>query len=59
MLKAFGAFLILFCVLSLLVQERGLGELFGASALALLAIDLLRARYGRSPRQSRMRENIL
>ena len=59
MLKAFGAFLLTFCVLSLLVQAAGLGVFFGGSALILFAADLLLARYERERRPSRRRAIVL
>lgn len=58
MLRALGAFLLLFWLLSMTVHLHGtVVYLFGVSALALLAIDLLwqffarptRARMGREP----------
>jgi len=53
MLKAFGAFLLTFCVLSLLVQAVGLGMFFGGSALLLFVIDVVLSRYDRERRDSR------
>lgn len=41
MLRAFGAFLSVFWLLSLVVHLNGMIYLFGASALTLFAIDLL------------------
>ena len=41
MLKAIGAFLLLFWILSLLVHANGLAPCFGGSALVLLAADFV------------------
>lgn len=54
MLKAFGAFLLLFWLLSLLVHANGLGHVFGWSALALFAMDILLSYFGGNPRSSKV-----
>ena len=41
MLRVFGAFLSIFCLLGMIVQLNGLAHLFGVAALALFALDLL------------------
>jgi hypothetical protein len=55
MLRAFGLFLLVFSLLSLVVHLDGLGGLFGTGALSLFAIDLLAAHFAKSARPSRMR----
>lgn len=59
MLKAFAAFLLMFCVLSVLVQAYRLGDFFGGVALVVLAIDVLVSRYVREQAPSRLRETVL
>lgn len=41
MLRAFGLFLLVFALLSLVVHLDGLGQLFGTAALCLFAIELV------------------
>jgi len=55
MLRALGAFLFLFCMLSLVVRLDTSAELLGAAALALLASDLILSHFASSPRPSRTR----
>lgn len=59
MLKAFGAFLLMFCVLSLLVQSTRMGDFFGGCGLVLFALDVLLSRYERERRDSRFRASVL
>ena len=59
MLRVFSAFLSVFCVLSLVVQLEETAYLLGAGSVALLAIDLLAHRVGRSPRTSKMPRDLL
>ena len=59
MLNAFGAFLLTFCVLSVLVQASGLGVFFGGSALLLFIADVLLSRSERERRPSRHRAIVL
>jgi len=59
MMKAFGAFFLTFCVLSVLVHASGLGEFFGGSALVLFVVDVLLSRYERERRDSRYRATVL
>jgi len=55
MLRAFGAFLCVFCLLGLLVHLFGLASLFGATAVVLFAIDLLLSKPATGSRVSRIR----
>lgn len=59
MLRAFGAFLVLFSLLSLVVHLQALGSLFAVAALCFFAIDPLKAQFAPAPRSSRMREEPL
>lgn len=54
MLRPFGAFLVVFSILSLLVQLNALGSVFGMAALSLFAIDELVFQFAKTPRSSRM-----
>ena len=58
MLRAFSAFLVLFSILSLIVQQDVLGSLFGMSALSLFAIDQTIAQFAKAPRTSRIRATL-
>ena len=53
MLRAFGAFLGVFSILSLVVHLDLMGSVFGLSALLLFAIDELVTQFAKSPRSSR------
>ena len=55
MVRAFGAFLVVFSLLSLVVDLNVLGTVFGMAALSLFALDQLLAQFARTPRPSRMR----
>ena len=55
MLRAFGAFLVVFSILSLVVHLQALGSVFGMGALSVFAIDQLLAQFVKTPRSSRMR----
>jgi hypothetical protein len=60
MLKAISAFLLLFAILSVIVQAGKLGDLFALSAVGVYAIDFALTYAARNARQStRMRETIL
>jgi hypothetical protein len=61
MLRALGAFFVVFSLLSLVVSLEGLGRLFGMCALALFGVDLLLPYFIiKSARPSRMtREPLL
>lgn len=59
MLKAISAFLLLFWILSLIVQAGKLGDFFALSALATYAIDFASSHFSRNSRPSpRMRETL-
>lgn len=59
MVRPIGAFLLLFSLLSLIVHQIGMFEFLGALATAMLAVDLLVARY-RNPRPANVvREPLL
>lgn len=55
MLRTLGWFLLLFSLLSLLVQLYALGGLFGSIAVSLLAVDLWAGQVVREERPSRLR----
>jgi hypothetical protein len=55
MLRTLGAFLLVFCLLSLVVHQDAAARLFGITSVALLAIDRLRAKYLPEDRVSRTR----
>jgi hypothetical protein len=55
MLRAFGLFLLVFSLFSLVVHLDALGGLFGIGALSMFAIDQLAANIAKSPRSPRMR----
>jgi len=55
MLRALSAFLLVFCLLSLIVQQEAVALMFGIAAVALLAIDALWTRYVPADRVSRAR----
>lgn len=55
MLRAFGLFLLVFSLLSLVVHLGGLSSLFGAGALSLFVIDVLASHGTGRTRPSRMR----
>jgi len=60
MLKAISAFLLLFSILSVIVQADKLGDLFALGALAVYAIDFALSHSARNSRPStRMRETVL
>jgi hypothetical protein len=59
MLRAFGAFLLVFWLLGLAVHLDGVVHLFGIAALILFAMDLLIARFENRPRVSRARGETL
>ena len=54
MLRAFGAFLVVFSILSLLVHLQVLGSVFAIGALSVFAIDQLVAQFAKTPRSSRL-----
>jgi hypothetical protein len=59
MVRPFCAFLVVFSILSLLVQLNALGRVFGMAALSLFAIDELVYQFAKAPRSSRMRREPL
>lgn len=50
MVRPFGAFLLLFALLSLVVHQIGMFEVLGALGTALLVLDVMVARFSTSPR---------
>ena len=59
MLRAIGAYLLMFWLISTIVQLDGMARVFGAAGLALLAIDLLTALIAGGPRPIRIRRQSL
>jgi hypothetical protein len=59
MLRVFGAFLSIFWLLGVVVHLDGLADLFGATALALFAIDLLLVHFASRAHASRARRASL
>jgi len=55
MLRTLSAFLLVFCLLSLVVQQDDVALLFGIASVVLFAIDVLWARYVPEHRVSRAR----
>jgi len=53
MLRALGAFFVVFSILSLLVHLQGLGSIFGMGAVSLFTIDELLAQFAKTARSSR------
>jgi hypothetical protein len=54
MSRTFGAFLVVFSILSLVVNLQVLGMVFGMGALSLFGVDQLMAQFAKTPRSSRM-----
>jgi hypothetical protein len=54
MLRAFGAFLVVFSLLSLIVHLGLLGNVFGMAALSLYAVDELLFQFAKSSRSARI-----
>lgn len=59
MLRAFGLFLFVFALLSLIVHLNGMVGFFGAAALTLFVIDLLAAHVSKNARGSKMKREPL
>jgi hypothetical protein len=60
MLRIFGAFLSLFCLLALVVSLDRAAQLFGGAALMLFAIDIALSSLATAPPVSRTRiSNLL
>ena len=55
MLRSLSAFLLVFCFLSLIVQQQTVALLFGVLSVALFAADLLWMKYMPADRVSRAR----
>jgi hypothetical protein len=55
MLRAFGLFVLVFAVLSLVVHLNDMGELFGTAALCLFAIELAVEHFAKGSHPTRMR----
>ena len=55
MLRALGLFSLVFSLLSLVVPLDGLGQVFGAAALCLFAIELATEHSAKGARPNRMR----
>jgi len=59
MLRTLGAFLLVFCLLSLIVQQDAAARLFGVASVALFAIDVLWTKHASEDRVSRTRVGSL
>ena len=59
MLRAFGAFLLIFTLLGLVVHISGVVELFGVGALALFGIDLAVTHFAKSANVLKTRGDLL
>jgi hypothetical protein len=59
MLRAFGAFLVVFSVLSLIVHLGVLGNVFGMAALSLFAVDELVFQLAKGSRSARVQGETL
>lgn len=59
MLRAFAAFLVVFSMLSLVVELNGLSTVFGILAVLVFAIDALSMRFARNPRPARYPEELV
>jgi hypothetical protein len=59
MLRAFGLFLLVFSLLSLIVHLNGLSSLFGVGALSLFGFDRLASHLTGKARPARMRGESL
>ena len=55
MLRTLSAFLLVFCLLSLVVRQEAVALLFGIASVVLFAIDLLWTKYAPDDRVSRAR----
>jgi hypothetical protein len=54
MVRAFGAFLVVFSLLSLVVHLEILGSVFGMGALSFFAVDHLIVQFAKTSRPSRI-----
>ncbi len=59
MLRALGFFLFVFALLSLVVHLDGIGQLFGAAAVCLFALESILERSARRTPLTRMRDEPL
>jgi hypothetical protein len=59
MVRPVGAFLMMFAVLSLIVHQIGIFEFLLAFGTALVAVDVVLARYFRDARANDVREPLL
>ena len=59
MLRAFGAFLLVFALLSLIVHLNRMVGMFGAGAVTLLVIDMFVAHAPRGVRNARIKSQPL
>lgn len=57
MLRVFGAFLVVFSILSVIVDLNALGAVFGMGALCLFTADVLMAQLAKAPRSAMRRED--
>jgi len=55
MLRTLSAFLLVFCLLSLIVQQEAVALLFGIVSVVLFVVDLLWAKFVPADRVSRAR----
>lgn len=58
MLRTFGAFLLVFALLSLIVHLRGAFMVFGTTGMALCAVDFAWVRLSRGARVNKMRRQL-
>jgi hypothetical protein len=59
MLRTFGAFLLVFALLSLVVHLRGTCMVFGTMGMALCGVDYALARLSRDSRVNKMRRQLV
>ena len=59
MVRVFGAFLLVFFLLGLVVHLNGLAQLFGLAAVGLFAVDLLSTNVTSNPRAPGARRHSL
>jgi hypothetical protein len=59
MVRPVGAFLMMFALLSLIVHQIGIFEFLLAFGTALVAVDVVLARYSRDARANDVREPLL
>jgi hypothetical protein len=59
MLRTFGAFLLIFTLLGLVVHIKGVVELFGGAAVTLFSIDLAVTHFARNANILKAPEDLL